>query len=249
MSPALPGGCCEEAPHTRLYIVTVTAAPMRPSRLSLLVRRREFARARAVTRAVTFATADHPVLAHHQGGTVRHVRSTLLWSSITELQARGHYDAYVSHLPGSVAEVVSTTLAATWLPIEIGDAHFAACERLGLAPEVAEEIGGSSCRRLQQSLLNSFTFVARGTTDPLALFAAYPRVWNRYFDGGGMIAYQVGPKEVHMELREIPFFRYRYCHHAIRGMTRALVALFADTGTVREVAATSSSVAVRVSWA
>ena len=180
---------------------------------------------------------------------MRHVRSTLLWSSITELQARGHYDAYLANLPPSVAEVVSTTVAATWLPIEIGDAHFAACEALDLPRDVAVEIGSSSCRRLQQSLLNSFLFLARGAADPLALFPAYPRVWGRYFDGGGMVAYQVGPKEVHLELKEIPFFRYRYCHHAIRGMTQALVTLFHEKASVREVAATSTSVAVRVAWA
>lgn len=177
------------------------------------------------------------------------MRSTLLWSSITELQARGLYDAYVSYLPDPVREVISTSIAATWLPIEAGDAHFAACERLDLDREVAVEIGSSSCRRLQQSLLNSFLFLARtGDATPLTLFPAYPRVWNRYFDGGGVVAYQVGPKDVHLELKDIPFFRYRYCHHAILGMTQSLVAMFAETATVREVGATSTSVAVRVSW-
>lgn len=190
------------------------------------------------------------IIVRVQGGPLRHVRSTLLCSGIAELRTRGLLDTYLRHLPKQAADILIPAVAGTWLPLEIGHAHYIACDALGLNPEECAAIGGASGTRLQQSLLQTFVRLAQGAgASPLTLFPAYPRVYNRHFDGGSLALSRLGPKDVSLELRDFPFARYAYFRHGFRGMNAEGLKLFARTVYVRETSSSPTSIVLRISWA
>lgn len=179
----------------------------------------------------------------------RYVRSTLLCSGVAELRTRGHLDRYLAHLPKEAADVLIPGVAATWLPIEIADAHYAACDRIGLNPEECFAIGQSSGTRLQHSVLQTFARLAQGAgANPLTLFQSYGRLWNRNFEGGGVTITRAGPKDVILEARDFPLPRYAYFRHGYRGMNEIGLRLFARTVYVREIGHTPTSLSLKISW-
>ena len=199
--------------------------------------------------ALSADAGQNKVIVRQQGGRVRHVRSTLLISGIAELRARGLLDTYVKWLPREAADVLFPGVAATWLPVEIGEAHYGACDRLGLNPEECFAIGGSSGTRLQQSLLQTFVRLAQGAgVSPLSLFPAYPRIWGRHFDGGNLVIDRVGPKDVTMEIRDFPYATHPYFRHGFRGMNTEGLKLFARTVYVRETFCGPTALTLRISW-
>ena len=189
------------------------------------------------------------VLVRSHGGVIRHIRSTVLCSSVTELRARGLFDRYRAIVPDAAAEQILSAVAATWMPIATAEAHFGACELLGVSGNDVFEMGRASGQRLQQSVANAFLLLARGVgVTPLAIFPTYARVWGRHFDGGTVIVERVGPKDVVLAIREQPLMRYAYFRHGFRGMTDAVVRMFAQTVYVRETAATALSATLRIAW-
>lgn len=125
------------------------------------------------------------MLVRSHGGAIRNIRSTVLCSSVMELRARGLFDRYRTFVPDSAAEQILTAVAATWVPITTAEAHFGACEQLGVSSSDVFEMGRASGQRLQQSVANAFLLLARGAgVTPLRVFPTYARVWGRHFDGG-----------------------------------------------------------------
>ena len=191
----------------------------------------------------------HAVVVRLQGGPVRRVRSTLLCSGVAELRTRGLFDAYFRGLSKEAADVLVPGVAATWLPVAVGESHYAACDSLGLNPEECFAIGGASGTRLQHALLQTFLRLAQGAgASPLTLFPAYPRIWGRHFDGGNLVVHRVGPKDLTMEIRDFVYARFAYFRHGFRGMNTEGLKLFARTVCVREMSFGNTSLTLRVSW-
>jgi hypothetical protein len=66
---------------------------------------------------------------------VRHLRSTLLRSSIESVRSRGRFDDYERALAPAHKETLLRAVAATWIAVDAANAHYAACDALGLSPE------------------------------------------------------------------------------------------------------------------
>ena len=66
---------------------------------------------------------------------VTRVRSTLLQSSLNSLRTHAYYDRYLAVVDPSYREVILGSLAPEWLPMEVAEAHYRACDALQLTTE------------------------------------------------------------------------------------------------------------------
>src|SRR5687768_14087931 len=87
---------------------------------------------------------ERRVLLDHSGAkgpVTRHVRGSLIASSLHTLRELGYYDNYLTHLPSRYREPVLFGLASSWLPLEVADAHYQACDDLKLGDTEIVAIG------------------------------------------------------------------------------------------------------------
>lgn len=191
------------------------------------------------------------VLVQREPSVLKAIRSTIVVSGIAVFRARGLFDAYSANLPKKMRDAVLTTVAGTWLPVELGLAHFGAVDAIGLTAEQSFDIGATSARRFGETLWGTAMRMTRAAgVDPWNVFAMYERLWKRSFDGGGFVVKRGGPKEAFVEIRAMPFARHAYFRDALRGSHHALLGLFARTLYVREVPRKThpEGFTMRVSW-
>lgn len=183
--------------------------------------------------------------------TMRHQRSTLLHGGIATLREAGLYDAYVGVVPRAVREEIETAVAGMWIPIDTAVAHYLACDELGLSAESAAKLGRATFDRSKGLLLGAATGLARGAgVSPLTLAPHLQRFWLRGFDGGGVQATLLGPKELRLDVVASPILKSAYFRAALRGLTTVLFELVArrvyvhlEAGRGPDTAAT-----LRVQW-
>jgi len=150
------------------------------------------------------------------------VRSTLLQSSLATLRERGLVDRYFAKLDPSYHELIRNTLAPAWVPLEVGMAHYRACDALGLDREALTSIGQSVGDRIQGSYLGT---IARGAklagVTPWVLFRSLDRIWDRMFQGGAAGVTKVGPKDAIVEFERVPLASIEYFRIAFIGLLTA----------------------------
>ena len=185
----------------------------------------------------------------HQLGPTRTVRSTLICASMQALRQRGLADAYAALHSPEWAEKLLSTPAGVWLPIEWGERHYEACDRLGLSDDQVLSMGNAVAEITQKT---AFSFAARlarevGAT-ATTIIGVCPRLWKRLFEGGGVAAFQTGPKDARFETVGVPLAKYRYWRVGYRGIIRALIQPLTRTLVVRETRTDASSVTMKISW-
>lgn len=183
---------------------------------------------------------------------VRHVRSTLLLSSLAVLRERGHERAYFGELPLAFHSAILEAVAGSWMPIEVGLAHYMACDALGMSTEAQVELGRAVCDRVKGTLLGTVMRMSKAAgVTPLTVLPQLQRFWYRAFDGGGLGAFSTGPKEVRFEMVKVPLADVRYFRNGMRGISMGLLDLFCTRSYVHEVPGMrASGVAVyRMQWA
>jgi len=81
-------------------------------------------------------------------GRATEVRTTLLVSSLQSLRRRGHLDQYLRHLPAQRHATIQAVIAGQWAAIEVGRAHYVACEALEQTHRLYDRIfrGGGGTR-------------------------------------------------------------------------------------------------------
>jgi hypothetical protein len=163
------------------------------------------------------------------------VRSTLLLSSYATMRELGHADAYLANLPSRYHPMILETVVGTWVPIEVGIAHYTTCDTLRLSTEQQIAMGRRVGDRIQGTILGTVVRMAKeaGVT-PLTVLPHWQRFWNRVFDGGGLYANKLGPKEVEMGLRSVVLADCPYFRIAVRGLMMGLLDLFCRKSYVRE---------------
>src|SRR5580692_2444401 len=71
----------------------------------------------------------------------KHIRSTLITSSLTALRKRGYMPDYERLVPAVYKETLLSCIAGVWLPMETGVAHYRTCDALGLSAAEVYDIG------------------------------------------------------------------------------------------------------------
>lgn len=182
---------------------------------------------------------------------VTQVRSTLLSASLLALAKRGLTDRYFDVLPPELHDTLRTLVAGSWIPVEVAQTHYEALDALGISTHDAMSIGAEVGDRVQASLLGVVTRMAKGAgATPWPAITAYPRLWERMFQGGDCRVVKLGPKEARFENLGVSLCRYEYFRNAWRGMAVAALSLLSRKVFVNEVVAsrTSHAFAFRASW-
>jgi len=180
-----------------------------------------------------------------------HQRSTLLQSGMESIRVAGLYDAYLDAVAPAVREEIEQAVAGMWIPIETAVAHYLALDGLGLSTESVAKLGRSTFDRSKGMLLGAATGLARGAgVTPLTLAPHLQRFWLRGFDGGGIQAVQVGPKELRIDIVSSPIFKSAYFRAACCGLATALFELVSQKAYVHVDAgqALGTAVVFRVQW-
>lgn len=183
------------------------------------------------------------------GPVVVQIRGSLISSSLQTLRELGLFERYLERLPPEQHEQVLYVIAATWVPVELGLHHYAACDALGLTDSELEDIGQHVSRRIMGTfvgtLLRSVRAVAAPTSVPLR---QYQRLWDRLLLGGSCRVSMLGEKEGRIESNGVPMFRYRYFRVAYAGLIRGAGLLFRSAMYTRIRRATDDSLTIDLSW-
>jgi hypothetical protein len=183
---------------------------------------------------------------------VTQFRSTLLTSSLKAIRDRGHGDRYMTILPPQHHDAIRACIAGTWLPIDLGIAHYDACDALGIPSDEQMGIGREVGLKIQGTFLGTLVKLAKAAgVTPWACLSQYQRLWDRLLVGGGVILTKLGPKEARLELLGIAMARIPYFRTAFRGVNEASCELFCSKAYVEEIRklCTPTSLGYRVSWA
>jgi hypothetical protein len=178
-------------------------------------------------------------------------RSTLLTSSLKSIQDRSLGDRYLAALPAHHHDAVRACIAGVWLPIELGLAHYEACDALGLSTQEQLAIGREVGLKIQGTFLGTMIKLAKGAgVTPWLCLGQYQRLWDRLMIGGGVLVTKHGPKEARVEFPNMVFTRIPYFRTAFRGVNAASCELFCTRAYVEEIKKLCSHVSLgyRISW-
>jgi hypothetical protein len=182
----------------------------------------------------------------------KHVRSTLVSSSLNALRKRGLLPKYEVLVPPAYRDALLSCVAGVWLPMEMGIAHYSTCEALGLATSEVYEIGMDVSVQVQASFLATLAKMARSAgVTPWTGLSHFQRLWDRVLDGGGTAVYRVGPKDARVEIVSLPLVDIPYFRVAFRGFIVAGCNIFSTKAYGKDLPSVRGSgrVAYRIAWA
>lgn len=198
------------------------------------------------------AAATYQLLNDHHsphGPVVTQIRGSLIASSLQSLRELDLFERYLTHLPAEQQAQVLYVLAASWAPVELGMAHYAACDAMGLTDRELEDIGQHVSHRIMGTFLGTLMRSARVVAAPTSVpLRQYPRLWDRLLLGGSCRVSMLGQKEGRIESNGVPMFRYRYFRVAYAGLVRGAGLMFRSSVYSRIRKATDDSLTIDVSW-
>jgi hypothetical protein len=184
--------------------------------------------------------------------TATHCRSTLLISSMQAVKRHGHYDRYVRAIDPRRLDSILSSAAGVWIPIDVGVAHYAACDALDLSADETLAIGGEVVRALQKTFIGSVVRSASSGMgiSPLTGLEKFTSVRARSIKGGGARVVRCGPKDVRIEFKGEPFAAIRYFRIAYRGFIQAGCEFFSRRVVVAELEAfrSATTLGYRIAW-
>jgi hypothetical protein len=183
------------------------------------------------------------------GPRVTQVRGSLIVSSLATLRELSLLDRYLAQLPASHHDAILYALASSWLPIELAEVHYGACDALKLSDEELEAIGRHVSTRIVSTFLGSLMRTARLFTQDIEIpLRQYPRLWDRLLIGGSCSVTLVSAQMARIDSRGLPMFRYRYFKIAYAGLIRGAALVFRTEAETRIARSTDDSLALEVSW-
>lgn len=182
------------------------------------------------------------------------MRSTLITSSLSSLRERGLFERYDALQTSPHRQKILNLVAGEWLPLEVGLAHYQACDALGLSESEQFAIGQDVSRRIHETFLNLIVKAARGVgVTPWLLLSRGNNMQGRLCIGGGIRIWKVGPTSVRIELARMPQLAIPYVRNGLVGLYASAVELLADNVTARIVKAESLEpthlLVLRIDWA
>lgn len=178
------------------------------------------------------------------------LRSTLLQSSLAAIDRLGLRDAYFRNLPKEHHATINNIVIGTWIPIEIGLAHYGAINRLELSSDQAHANGRLIAERVQSSFGKTVFRSLGNAISPLGALERTPAFFERLMRGGGVAVDQMGPKDARVEIRESRIGQYPYVRHAWAGMFEGTLGLLTRKVYARDSTPRNSGdlVIISVSW-
>jgi hypothetical protein len=182
---------------------------------------------------------------------VRAIRSTVIVGSYAVLKERGLFDKYAAALPPESRELLVNIVVGAWIPIDLGLAHYAACDALALPPDTIAQMGRGTFDRIRGTLLGTTVRMAReaGVT-PWTVLPHLQRFWDRAYQGGGLRITKIGPKEARGEVVQARLCDSVYFRHALRGLLVGVLELFCQKAYISILPVQdSASITYKMQWA
>ena len=168
------------------------------------------------------------------------------------MRAIGRWDDYVAALPEAQRDLILGAVAGTWMPVEIAALHYAACDSLGLSPDVIAANGRRTFEAIGGTLFGTILRMvkAAGVT-PWTFIEQLPRFWARSYDGGGIEIVKLGPKEARARVVACALLDSPYFRHALRGLVSGVLERFCTKAYLAEThhARPTGTVTLRMQWA
>lgn len=170
------------------------------------------------------------------GAVVSHCRGTLIVSSLEVLRRQGHFERYVELLPSQLRDELLHTLPTSWLPIELAQRHYLACDALALSTRALDEMAHEVGERLSATFLATFLRTTRtvGGTPWLSL-KQVPLLVPRVLQGGTVRVLKVGPKDARIEMRGLALVHIPYFARALCTFLKGAALIFSKTAYARQL--------------
>ena len=186
-------------------------------------------------------------------GVATELRSTLVASSLESLRRKNALARYEKTVSPAHKDALLSTVAGLWLPMEMGMAHYEACDRLDFSVEEILGIGAEVSHKVHDTFLGVVMKMATNAgVTPWTLLPKGNTLYGRLFrGGGGTRIIKLGPKEARADIVGIPVLGIPYFRHAIRGLYQAGLSLFCTRCYVHEMVrhAGAMSITLRLAWA
>lgn len=183
------------------------------------------------------------------GPRVTQVRGSLIASSLATLRELSLFDSYLTQLPAQHHDAILYALASSWLPIELAEVHYGACDALRLSDEQLESIGSHVSQRIVSTFLGTLMRTARVFAPDIGIpLKQYPRLWDRLLFGGSCSVTMLAEKRARIDSRGLPMFRYRYFKIAYAGLIRGASLVFRTASDTRILRSTDDSLVLEISW-
>lgn len=178
------------------------------------------------------------------------IRSTTLIASLATLRDLQVADAYFAALPRSYHDTMAHLIAGQWTPIDVGMAHYAAVETLGLPQEQARANGRRVAERVQNSYFATLVRALGAGISPLSVLPRLPSFLARLVNGGACAVYRTGRRDARVEIHGVPLVRFAYVRLGWAGMFEGTLELISPRVSVRDASRTvATTVAeLEVSW-
>ena len=181
------------------------------------------------------------------------VRSTLITSSLMSLRERGLFERYDALQTSPHRNTIMNLVAGEWLPVEVVQAHYEACDALGLSVDEQIAIGKDVSRRIHETFLSLIVKAARGVgMTPWVLLPKGRAMQSRLCKGGGIRILELGPKSARIELARLPHLAIPYVRHGLLGLYTAAIELLASNVNARIVKTESTEptrlFVLRIDW-
>ena len=194
------------------------------------------------------------IYAHSRdAGPVVALKAALLHTSIGQLKSHDHYERYLALVDPTVPERIMSTLAMSWIPIELSLAHYQACDNLMLSVEAINGLGTDVGDRMQ---LTSLAASARSTDERNDAIwehvGALHRMWARHYQGGSVRVVKLGPHDMQLEQRGFVLnqFRYYRCAQlAAIGVSFEAVGAHVTTLRILDYSAPRDELVMNIGWA
>jgi hypothetical protein len=180
-----------------------------------------------------------------------HIRSTWVGSSLQAVRERGLLDRYLALLPEEHRAPILDTVAGVWLPMEVGVAHYRACDGLGLSKRETWDIGVHVTRKVHGTTLGLAVRLAKqGGVSPWTVLAQLQRLWDRIYLGGGVAVYRKGPKEAIVDIAGWPLAPIGYVRQTMPAVAQGVVEMFCQKAYISEVSAPAqrNSFGLKLQW-
>lgn len=165
------------------------------------------------------------------------IRASLLTSSFLYVRQAGLEEPYFERLPTEHHEAMLTFTPSSWVPIEIGEAHYEALNGVIATTDAQRRAGRAVAARVQNAVVASVvrSLRATGTLTMTTLVSRFPTFWRRLLMGGDCGVFQVGPKDIRLECHGTRLLAFAYVREGWAGMFEQALSIAARRLYVREI--------------
>jgi len=183
------------------------------------------------------------------GAQLVRVRGSLIVSSHQALRELGHFERYRALLPETRREQLLSCPANSWLPLELVELHYIACDALGLSEPATRAVGEAVSQRIMGTFLGTMMRSGRSVDavpSPWIPLRQYGRICDRLLDGGSHVVTELGPKAALIETSGVSLLRFGYVRSAMLGIASGAAGLFAKSCSASELP-TADPAQIRIS--